>query len=122
MYSSFNFISVSEYTLSKLHNYAQKFTRNGGDARLRVVSSANHDSVVHLLLLPELPRCHRPPTAGLPPDTHHLRLEPYELVQIESHRERLQVRTREHLLVVREPAWVGGGDEGEVREAHYLVQ
>lgn len=103
-------------------------TRNGRDARLRVVPIANHDGVVQLLLasplIPELPRRHRPPPAGLPPDTHDLGLEPHEPVQIETRRERLQVP--EHLLVAGEPARVRGagpriGDEGEVEEAHDLA-
>jgi hypothetical protein len=93
------------------------------------VSIANDDGVVHLFLdaplLPELPRRHGPPAAGLPPDTHDLRLEPDEPVQIEPPGERLQVP--EHLLVSREPARVGragrgGGNEWKVKEAHGLAR
>lgn len=88
---------------------------------------ANHDSIIQLLvllpLLAELPRRHRPPPAGLPPDSDHLCLEPDEPVKVEPLREVLEVP--EHLLVAGEPARVDDGaacrGEGEVEEAHDLA-
>lgn len=95
---------------------------------------ANHDGIIHLLLLltppllPDLPRRHRPPpaaAAAIPPNPNHLRPEADEAVQVEPPRELLQIP--EHLVVAGEPARVaaaaglrGGGGEGKVEEAHHL--